>query len=74
MSDSFSAPVHKARQEWLRFKNENLAARLQIAFNSTLDTIDLHGFAEEIEGLAVDYRAVVTLSIDEYQQDKTGGD
>lgn len=67
MSDSFSAPVHKARQEWLRGKNENLAARLQIAFNHPMDSIEIHHLGEEIEDLANSYKLVVEKSIEEFQ-------
>ncbi len=69
MSDSFSAPVHKARAAWLATKAENLAAIIKIDLSKPLDSIAIHHLADDLEGLARDFRVVVEKSIDEYEAD-----
>lgn len=68
MSDSFSAPVHDARKAWLKNKAANLASIIEIDLSKSLDSIVIHNLADDLDGLARDFRQVVELSIDEYQR------
>lgn len=68
MSDSFSAPVHKARAAWLATKVENLSAIIKIELSKPLDSIVIHNLADDLEGLSRDFRLVVETSIEEYQE------
>lgn len=69
MSDSYSAPVSPERQENLKLRHDSLAGRLQRFLHHPLDSIELRDLADEIEGLAMQFRAVATKSVDEHQDD-----
>jgi len=65
-NDSYSAPVRKDRQAWLKAKLDSLNERLARFHNSPMDSIDLHGLAEELEGLSEDYRRVSEQAVEEH--------
>ncbi len=65
-NDSYSAPVKPDRQEWLKAKTEGLSDRLSVFHNKPMDSIDLHGLAEELHMLANDYRAVSEQAVEEH--------
>lgn len=67
MSDSYSAPVAPERQENLKLRFDSLSGRLQRFLHQRLDSMELRDLADEIEGLAVQFRAVANKSNDEHQ-------
>lgn len=66
MNDQYSAPVTAERLGTLKGKTEALTDRLAIFHNHPLDSIELLGLADELEGLAQDYRGIATLSVEEH--------
>lgn len=66
-NDSYSAPVIPERQEFLKLRTEELRDRFARFFNHPLDSIELHGLAEELDGLADQLRAVSERSVDEHK-------
>lgn len=65
-SDSYMAPVYPPRQEMLKLMTEELTGRLARFHNGRLDSIELHGLAEELDGLAAKYRAASERSVEEH--------
>ena len=66
-SDSFVAPVNPERREQARLQAESLSARLRIHLNGHFQSTDLHGLAEELDGLSRQFRAMAENSVDDYQ-------
>lgn len=66
-SDSFVAPVNPERREQARLQAEELSRRLQIHLDGHFQSTDLHGLAEELDGLSRQFRAMAEKSVDEYQ-------
>ena len=69
-NDSYSAPVFPPRQESLKRQTEELNARMNRFLHSPLDSIDLHGLADELEGLSRQFRSASERSVEEHL-DKT---
>ncbi len=66
-SDSFVAPVNPERREQARLQADSLSARLRIHLNGHFQSTDLHGLAEELDGLSRQFRAMAENSVDDYQ-------
>ncbi len=66
-NDQFSTPVTRERQADLKDRTEELHDRMQRFLNHPLDSIEVSGLAEELEGLAEEFRAVRNLSVEDYQ-------
>lgn len=69
-NDTYSAPVFPPRQEALKRQTEELNARMNRFLHSPLDSIELHGLAEELEGLSMQFRRASERSVEEHL-DKT---
>ena len=66
-NDNYSTPVRPNRQERLKALTEELHDRMQRFLNHPLDSIEVSGLAEELDGLAREFRAVRNQSVDDYQ-------
>jgi len=66
-NDTYSAPVTAERQENLKDRTEELHDRMQRFLHHPLDSIEVHGLGEELEGLAAQFKAVSERSVDEHQ-------
>jgi hypothetical protein len=66
-NDNYSTPVTRERQDDLRVSTENLHDRMQRFLHRPLDSIEVSGLAEELDGLAEEFRAVRNKSVDDYQ-------
>ncbi len=66
-NDQYSTPVRPDRQERLKTSTEELHGRMQRFLHHPLDSTELSGLAEELEGLADEFRAVRNRSVDDYQ-------
>lgn len=69
-NDQYSAPVFPPRQEMLKRMTKELNDRMQRFHNAPLDSIELHGLAEELEDLSQKYRLASERSVEEHL-DKT---
>jgi hypothetical protein len=65
-NDTYSAPVFPPRQAALKRQTEDLNARMNRFLHSPLDSIDLHGLAEELEGLSQQFRRASERSVEEH--------
>lgn len=72
--DSYSAPVRREVRDFLKGSANNLRDRLAIFHNRTMDSIDLHGLADELEGIARDYRDAADAAIDEHREGASRAD
>lgn len=66
-NDNYSAPVTTERQDDLKELTEGTTERLKRFLNAPLDSIEVNGLADEIEGLAGRFRAVAVASVDDHQ-------
>lgn len=66
-SDSFVAPVNPERREQARLQADSLSRRLRIHLDGHFQSTDLHGLAEELDGLSRQFRAMAEKSVDDYQ-------
>jgi hypothetical protein len=66
-NDNYSAPVYPARQEMLKRQTTELNERMNRFLHHPCDSIELSGLAEELEGLAANFRAARDRSVEEHQ-------
>jgi len=65
-NDTYSAPCHPDRLEFLKGRLESQRERFGRFFNGPLDSIELHGLADELVWLAESFRTAADKSIDEH--------
>ena len=60
MNDNYSAPIPEAHEKACRDKAEALSQRLQIHLKGKFDSICLNGLADELDGLADEFRLIAS--------------
>lgn len=65
---NYSAPVNRERRDSARGKAKALRERLDIHLKDRFDSITLYGLADELEGLAEQFRAIGSKSIDDHKE------
>ena len=65
-NDTYQADVKRVRQEFLRLQTEQTTERLARFFYDGVDSIALHGLADELEGLSRMYREVSEQAVEEH--------